>query len=93
MIKYIEKDLLGVIMYKFQELIGKLTLEEKAALLSGITFWRTTPIARLNIPSVKMTDGPHGLRQEAMGGGIANVQRKHTVNLFSDSRYHRERLE
>ena len=60
-------------MYKFQELIDKLTLEEKAALLSGITFWRTTPIARLNIPSVKMTDGPHGLRQEAMGGGVANV--------------------
>jgi beta-glucosidase len=47
--------------------IKELTLPEKAALLSGITNWKTTPIARLGIPSVFMADGPTGLRKERPG--------------------------
>src|SRR5262245_14457486 len=44
------------------ELLGKLTLLEKVALLSGKDIWRTVPIERLGIPSLTMTDGPHGVR-------------------------------
>ncbi|KAL7421535.1 hypothetical protein Q5752_003304 [Cryptotrichosporon argae] len=44
------------------ELIAKLTLDEKAQLLAGRDFWHTVPIPRLNIPSVKVTDGPNGAR-------------------------------
>ncbi|MFI7597861.1 glycoside hydrolase family 3 C-terminal domain-containing protein [Actinoplanes sp. NPDC049681] len=44
---------------------GCLTLEEKAALLDGADFWRTQGIDRLGIPSVMVTDGPHGLRKQA----------------------------
>jgi len=47
-----------------KDLLKKLTLEEKAALLSGVTNWKTTPIPRLGIPSVVMSDGPTGLRKE-----------------------------
>lgn len=43
----------------------QLTLEEKAALCSGATFWTTEPIERLDIPSITMADGPHGLRMQA----------------------------
>ncbi|HEX2953394.1 MAG TPA: glycoside hydrolase family 3 C-terminal domain-containing protein, partial [Bacillota bacterium] len=39
-----------------------LTLEEKVSLLSGKDFWGTVPIERLGIPSLVMTDGPHGVR-------------------------------
>ncbi|WP_067498421.1 glycoside hydrolase family 3 C-terminal domain-containing protein [Actinoplanes sp. TFC3] len=46
-------------------LLGSLTLEEKAALLDGADFWRTQAIERLGIPSVMVTDGPHGLRKQA----------------------------
>lgn len=46
-----------------QELIGKLTLEEKAALLQGKTVWTTWDIPRLGLPSMTMADGPHGLRR------------------------------
>lgn len=46
-----------------QYLIDQMTLEEKASLCSGMDFWHTKPIERLGIPSVMMTDGPHGLRQ------------------------------
>ncbi|MEV4637132.1 glycoside hydrolase family 3 C-terminal domain-containing protein [Actinoplanes sp. NPDC049548] len=46
-------------------LLAALTLEEKAALLDGADFWRTQGIERLGIPSVMVTDGPHGLRKQA----------------------------
>ena len=41
-----------------------LTLEEKAALTSGADFWTTKSIDRLGIPSLMLTDGPHGLRKQ-----------------------------
>ena len=47
-----------------QELIEKMTLEEKAGLCSGLDFWHTKPVGRLGIPSIMMTDGPHGLRKQ-----------------------------
>lgn len=46
-------------------LLADLTLEEKAALLDGADFWRTKPVERLGIPSIMVTDGPHGLRKQA----------------------------
>lgn len=46
------------------ELISKMTLEEKASLCSGRDYWTTKPIARLGVPSGRMSDGPHGLRLE-----------------------------
>lgn len=46
------------------ELISKMTLEEKASLCSGRDFWNTKSIDRLDIPSVMVTDGPHGLRKQ-----------------------------
>ena len=47
-----------------QKLLDNMTLEEKAAFCSGRDFWHTKAIERLNIPSVMMCDGPHGLRKQ-----------------------------
>ncbi len=41
-----------------------MTLEEKAALCSGSDFWHLKGIKRLEIPSIMVTDGPHGLRKQ-----------------------------
>lgn len=51
-----------------KELVGKMTLEEKASLCAGGGWWQTKPIERLGIPSVYMTDGPHGLRKQEGAG-------------------------
>lgn len=44
-----------------------LTLEEKASLCSGLDLWHTKAISRLGIPSLLMTDGPHGVRLAETG--------------------------
>ncbi|HMS36218.1 MAG TPA: glycoside hydrolase family 3 N-terminal domain-containing protein, partial [Arachnia sp.] len=41
-----------------------LTLEEKASLTSGADFWTTKAVDRVGIPSMMLTDGPHGLRKQ-----------------------------
>ncbi|MBN2738615.1 MAG: glycoside hydrolase family 3 C-terminal domain-containing protein [Spirochaetales bacterium] len=45
-----------------KEILGKLTIEEKASLCSGRNFWLSNEIPRLGIPSLRMNDGPHGMR-------------------------------
>lgn len=46
---------------KNKVIIKSLTLEEKAELCSGKDVWHLNSVQRLGIPSVTMTDGPHGL--------------------------------
>ncbi len=48
--------------------ISALTLEEKASLTSGASFWHTKPIERAGVPAIMVTDGPHGLRKQREGG-------------------------
>lgn len=50
-------------MINIEKLLNDLTLEEKACLLSGHKSWFTNKISRVGIPSVMLTDGPHGLRK------------------------------
>ncbi|HOO25052.1 MAG TPA: glycoside hydrolase family 3 C-terminal domain-containing protein [Clostridiales bacterium] len=56
---------------KIKEIIGKMTLEEKAGMCSGQDTWRLKSVDRLGIPTVMVADGPHGLRkQEAKGDNL-----------------------
>ncbi|KAE8543292.1 hypothetical protein D1P53_000783 [Cryptococcus gattii VGV] len=48
-----------------EELVSMMSLGEKVSLLAGEDWWRTVAIPRLNIPSVKVTDGPNGARGES----------------------------
>lgn len=51
-----------------ERIIKELTIEEKAALVAGTDFMFTNPVPRLGIPSLRMSDGPHGLRVQKEGG-------------------------
>lgn len=51
--------------FDVERVLAELTLEEKAALTSGSDFWHTEGVARLGVPAVMVTDGPHGLRKQA----------------------------
>lgn len=51
-------------------IMRQLTIDEKIALLSGFNFWQTPAIERLGIPSLFITDGPHGVRKQKQTGGV-----------------------
>lgn len=64
-----------------QDILRELTLEEKAALLSGRDFWHLKGIERLGIPALCITDGPHGLRKTT-GGAHAAVSEHVPATCF-----------
>lgn len=49
---------------KHQETISNMTLEQKIALCSGQSFWETKEFTEFSIPSLFLSDGPHGLRKQ-----------------------------
>ncbi len=51
-----------------ESLVNSLTLEEKAQLCGGKDFWSLHAIERLGLPSIMVTDGPHGLRKQSEDG-------------------------
>ena len=55
-------------MPDIKKIIDDLTLEEKISLLSGFDAWQTHKIDRLGIPSIKMSDGPNGVRGDGNSG-------------------------
>ncbi len=47
-----------------EKIISEMTLEEKAAFVSGEDMWTTKDMSRLGVPPIFMSDGPHGLRKQ-----------------------------
>ena len=55
---------------KYGEIIKQMSLEEKALMMSGKNTWETVDFEKYGIPSMAMSDGPHGLRRQAGAGDI-----------------------
>src|SRR5689334_10859254 len=47
---------------RVEDLLSRMTPEEKAEMLSGSGWMESKPVARLGIPAIKMADGPMGVR-------------------------------
>lgn len=70
---------------KYKNIISKMTLEEKASLCVGKDYWNSENIERLNIPSIKMSDGPHGLRVQRENGDNLGVNKSEVAICFPSS--------
>ena len=49
---------------KYREIIERMTLEEKASLMSGKDYWKSNDIERLGINSMFLADGSYGIRKQ-----------------------------
>ena len=56
-----------------KKLISQMTLEEKAGMCSGLDFWHLKGVERLGVPSIMVTDGPHGLRKQEQKGDHVGI--------------------
>lgn len=56
-------------MDKIENILKQMPLEDKIALCSGESFWETKAYEKYGIPVLFMSDGPHGLRKQDLGGG------------------------
>lgn len=77
-----------------ESLLEKMNLLEKVSLLSGKTPWLTTPIERLEIPSIVLTDGPHGIRTGGHGTGrIVSTATAYPTGVSMASTWNRDLIE
>ncbi len=63
------------------DLLERLTIDEKIVLLSGSDNWHTAGVERVGIGRVKVTDGPNGARGDSMASGTPAVCLPAAVSL------------
>ena len=66
------------------DLLSRMTVEEKAAMLSGSGWMESAPIERLGIPAIRMADGPMGVRSWAGSSAVTSAANA-TVKVLSTS--------
>lgn len=69
-------------MINVDKLLEQLTLEEKVCLLSGHKSWHTNKVSRVGLPSIFLTDGPHGLRKKKEGDNVAGLGQTEPSTCF-----------
>lgn len=77
------KDPQQTVERRVDDLLGRLTTEEKAQLLAGSGWMESTPIERLGIPAIKMADGPMGIRSWLGPSSMTNVAQTTVVEATS----------
>ena len=70
---------------KYEELIKQMSLEEKASLCVGKDYWNSKNIERLNIPGIRMSDGPHGLRVQKEKADNLGINESEVATCFPAS--------
>lgn len=66
----------------YEEIIKRMTLEQKAALCVGRDFWHTCAAPEAGVPSIMMTDGPHGLRKQSEAADHLGINDSEPATCF-----------
>lgn len=65
-----------------QQILSKMTLEEKISLCTGGDFWHTKAMPQYGIPAIMMSDGPHGLRCQAAEADMIGINESLPATCF-----------
>ena len=65
-----------------KSIISGMTLEEKIALCTGADFWHTKAMPQHGITSIKMSDGPHGLRCQPAEADMLGINQSIPATCF-----------
>lgn len=67
---------------RHREVIEKMTLEEKASLMSGKDYWQSNNIERLEINSMYLADGSHGIRKQIKSSKCIGLNKGRPATCF-----------
>lgn len=67
---------------KVQDILSKMTLEDKISLCNGADFWHSKAMAQYGIPAVTMSDGPHGVRCQKNSADMLGVNESEPATCF-----------
>lgn len=65
-----------------QEILSRMTEDEKLSLCTGLDYWHTKPIERLGVPSFMMSDGPHGVRVQFSDCDMIGINESYPATCF-----------
>lgn len=72
-------------MREVEAILRELSLEEKASLCQGASFWMTKEIKEKGVPGIMVTDGPHGLRKQTGETDHLGVNKSVPATCFPSS--------
>ncbi len=67
---------------KIADILTKMTLEEKISLCNGADFWHSKAMEQYGIPTITMSDGPHGLRCQKAEADMLGVNESEPATCF-----------
>ena len=65
-----------------KEIVAKMTLEEKISFCTGKDCWHTKELKSFGVPSIMMSDGPHGLRCQPGASDMLGINNSLPATCF-----------